>query len=72
MTIDNASHSHFFSHTVVTVAFEQAVYFVEESALFLSYHVHIWGWLERDVTVDITATDGSATRELLISFSFWL
>ncbi len=70
-TIDKASHSHCFSHAVVAVAFEQAFYFVEESSLFLSYHVDIWGWLERAITVEITATDGSASRELLMPLSFW-
>ncbi len=55
----------------MAVAFEQAFYFVEESAVFLSYHVHIWGWLERDVTVEIAATDGSAIRELMTQFSCW-
>ncbi len=52
-----------FSQTAVIVGFEQARYVVGESAAFLLYHVHVWGWLERDVIVNITATDGSAIRE---------
>ncbi len=54
------------SYAAVTVGFEQATYLVGESASFLLYHVHVWGWLERDVVVNITATDGSAIRELLL------
>ncbi len=50
--------------TAVVVGFEEASYFVGESALILSYHLHIWGWLERDVTVYITTNNGSAIRKL--------
>ncbi len=49
----------------MTVGFQQASYIVGESDVYLQFHVHIWGWLERDVTVNISATDGSATRKLL-------
>ncbi len=53
-------------YQAVTIGFEQATYTVGESDVFLLYHVHIWGWLERAVTVNIAAIDGTATRELMI------
>ncbi len=63
--------THLFSQTAVAVGFEQATYLVGESAAFLLYRLHIWGWLEREVIVDITASNGSAIRELLLTYSFW-
>ncbi len=53
------------SHAAVTIGFERATFFVQESAGFLWYHVHIWGWLQRVVVVNIEATNGLAIRELM-------
>ncbi len=48
------------------VGFEEATFFVEESAVILLYQLHIWGWLERDVTVDIRTTNGTAIRKSVL------
>ncbi len=46
------------------VGFEEASYFVGEPEGFLTYHLRIWGFLEREVTVDIATNNGYALRKL--------
>ncbi len=58
----------FFSQTAVAVGFEQATYLVGESAAFLLYHLHIWGWLEREVIVDVDVVEQSFLLQILNLF----